>query len=76
MVSESFTLAGKRSVLSDSDCPASGPQVIGNAFPVQLPVGPDPHFKQYSLTGFWPCVIPFALPQTVLAPWAALARFL
>lgn len=29
-----FTLVGKRSVPSDSDCPASGPQVIGNAFPV------------------------------------------
>lgn len=62
MVEESSILVGKRSVLSDSECPASGPQVIGNAFPVQLPAGPDPHFKQYSLTGFWPCVIPFALP--------------
>lgn len=44
--------------LSDSGCPASGPQVIENAFPVQLLVGPDPHLKQYNLTGFWPCVIP------------------
>lgn len=50
-----------------------GLRFIGNAFPVQLPAGLDPHFQQSSLTGFWPCVIPFALPRTVLAPWAALA---
>lgn len=43
--------------LSDSDCPASGPQDIENAFPVQLLVGPDPLLKQYNLTGFWPCLI-------------------
>lgn len=46
MVEESSTLVGNRS--------ASGLQVTGNAFPVQLLAGPDPHLKQYSLTGFWP----------------------
>lgn len=46
MSEERSTLVRKRSVPSDSDCPASGPQVIGNEFLLQLPAGHDPHFRQ------------------------------